>query len=45
MRKCSKNDVDIGEAVSIPGLGRSPGRGTVKQLLYSCWVYPMDRGA
>ena len=44
MRKCSKNGADIGDAVSIPGLGRS-GRRTVKPLLYSFWEYPMDRGA
>ena len=29
----------------IPGLGRSPGEGNGKPLLYSCLEIPMDRGA
>ena len=30
---------------SIPGLGRSPGRGNGNLLQYSCLENPMDRGA
>ena len=30
---------------SIPGLGRSPGRGHGNPLQYSCLENPMDRGA
>ena len=29
----------------IPGLGRSPGEGSVNTLQYSCLGNPMDRGA
>ena len=36
------NAVDM---VSIPGLGRSPGRGNGHQFQYSCPENPMDRGA
>ena len=32
-------------AGSIPGLGRSPGRGNSNRLQYSCLESPMDRGA
>ena len=32
-------------AVSIPELGRWPGRGRGNPLQYSCLEYPMDRGA
>ena len=31
------------ETVSIPGLGRSPGRGNGNPLQYSCLGNPMDR--
>jgi len=31
--------------ISIPGLGQSPGEGTVNPLQYSCLENPMDRGA
>ena len=34
-----------GEAGSIPGSGRSPGRGCGNLLQYSCLENPMDRGA
>ena len=30
---------------SIPGSGRSPGKGNVNPLQYSCLGNPMDRGA
>ena len=33
---------DVG---SIPGLGRSPGKGNGNSLQYSCLENPMDRGA
>ena len=29
---------------SIPGSGRSPGRGHGNPLQYSCWENPVDRG-
>ena len=35
----------INEVGSIPGLGRSPGRGHGNPLQYSCLENPMDRGA
>ena len=38
---CNAGDLD-----SIPGLGRSPGRGHDNPLQYSpCLEHPMDRGA
>ena len=36
---------DIRDADSIPGSGRSPGRGHGNPLQYSCWENPMDREA
>ena len=33
------------DAVSIPGLGRSPGRGHGNLLQYSCLENPKNRGA
>ena len=36
---------DIGDAVLILGLGRSPGGGHGNPLQYSCLENPMDRGA
>ena len=39
------NAGDIGDAGSIPGLGRSPGGGPSNPLQYSCLENPMDRGA
>ena len=35
---------DIGDSVSIPGLGRCPGEGNDNPLEYSCLENPMDRG-
>ena len=35
----------VGDAVLIPGLGRSPGEGHANLLWYSCLKNPMDRGA
>ena len=37
------NAGDIRDAVSIPGLGRSPGEGNDNPLQYSCLGNPMDR--
>ena len=34
----------VGDQVSIPGLGRSPGEGHGYPLQYSCLENPMDRG-
>ena len=39
------NSGDIGDVVSIPGLGRSPGEGNHNPLRYFCLEHPMDRGA
>ena len=39
------NAGDIGDAGSIPGLGRSPGGGPSNPLQYSCLENPTDRGA
>ena len=36
---------NVGDAGSIPGLGRSPGGGKENLLLYSYQENPMDRGA
>ena len=36
---------NAGDAVLIPGLGRSPEEGHGNPLQYSCWETPMDRGA
>ena len=36
---------DVGDADSIPGLGRSPGVGNGSPLQYSCPENSMDRGA
>ena len=35
---------NAGDAVLIPGLGRSPGEGNGYPLQYSCLENPMDRG-
>ena len=37
--------LDIRDAGSIPGSGRSPGGGHGNPLQYSCLENPMDRGA
>ena len=39
------NAGDSGDAVLIPGLGRSPGEGNGNPLQYSFLGNPMDRGA
>ena len=39
------NAGDIRDAGLIPGLGRSPGRGHLNPLQYSCPENPMDRAA
>ena len=39
------NAGDTGDMGSIPGLGRSPGRGNGNPLQYSCLGNLMDRGA
>ena len=36
---------NVGYPGSIPGLGRSPGKGNGNPLQYSCLENPMDRGA
>ena len=36
---------DAGDPGSIPGSGRSPGKGNGNPLQYSCLEYPMDGGA
>ena len=38
------NAGDAGEEGSIPGSGRSPGRGNGNPLQYSCLGNPIDRG-
>ena len=37
--------VDLRDAGSVPGLGRSPGGGHGSPLQYSCLENPIDRGA
>ena len=39
------NARDLRGVGSIPGSGRSPGRGHGKPLQYSCLKNPMDKGA
>ena len=36
---------NAGDVSSIPGSGRSPGRGNSNPFQYSYWENPMDRGA
>ena len=36
---------NIGDAASVPWLGRSPGEGNPNALQHSCLADPMDRGA
>ena len=36
---------DSGDVDSLLELGRSPGGGNGNPLKYSCWDYPLDRGA
>ena len=37
------NAIDVGDIVSIPGSGRSPGGGNGNPLQYSCLGNPMDK--
>ena len=37
--------INAGDAVLIPGLGRSPGKGNGNPLQYSCLETSTDRGA
>ena len=36
---------NVGDAGSVPGLGRCPGEGNDNPLQYSCLEHPMDREA
>ena len=45
VKNLSANTGDIRDAVSILGLGRSPGGGHGNPLQYSCLENPMDRGS
>ena len=36
---------NVGDPSSIPGSGRSPGKGNGNPLQYACLKNPMDRGA
>ena len=38
------SDHNVGDQVSIPGLGRSPGEGNGNPLQYPCLENPMNRG-
>ena len=40
-----KPPVNVGDAGSIAGLGRSLGEGSASPLQYSCLGNPMERGA
>ena len=43
--RCKASACNVGDTVSIPGLGRSPREGNGNPLQYSCLENPMDRGA
>ena len=45
LKNLPANAGDVRDAGSIPGSGRSPGRGHGNPLQYSCLKNPMDRGA
>ena len=45
MKNPHANVGDMRDTGSIPGLGRSPGRGYGNPFQYSCLENPMDRGA
>ena len=45
VKKLPANAEDLRDTGSIPGSGRSPGRGYSNPLQYSCLENPMDRGA
>ena len=40
-----ETDCNVGDVGSIPGLGRSPGKGNANPLQDSCLENSMDRGA
>ena len=45
-RSAVKNlPTNVGDVGSVPGSGRSPGKGNGNLLQYSCLGNPMDRGA
>ena len=44
VKKLPANAIDIKDADSVPGLGRSPGGRHGNLLQYSCLENPMDRG-
>ena len=44
VRNLPANAEDTRDAGSIPGLGRSPGRGNGNPFQYSCWENSMNRG-
>ena len=43
--RCKASAYSVGDTVSIPVFGRSPGEGNCNPLLYSCPGNPMARGA
>ena len=44
-KECACNEGVVGDMGSIPGSGRSPGRGHGNPLQYSCLENQMDRAA
>ena len=45
VKKPPANAEDVRDVGSIPGLGRSPGKGNGNPLQYSCLENPMNKGA
>ena len=45
MQNVPANAEATGDTGSIPGLGKSPGKGNDNPLQYYCLENPMDRGA
>ena len=45
VKNLPSNAGDIGDAGSIPGLGKYPGVGNGNPLQYPCLENPMDRGS
>ena len=45
VKNLTANAGDTRDAVSVPRLGRCPGKGNGNPLQYSCLENPMDRGA
>ena len=43
LKKKKKMPFDAGDAVSVPGLGRSGGEGNGNAFQYSCLENPMDK--